>query len=381
VNLIFDELGHVIDAEKEDDAYTHTLIEMFMVEANEVLARLFEGMGVPLIRRIHPEPTPGDAAELQTYARVAGFKIPKRPTRGELQSLLEATAGTGAARAVHMAVLRTLTKAEYSPALIGHFALASEAYAHFTSPIRRYADTTVHRALTEYLRLTDNGQKRPRSDDEKKRLGHRLRDSPMCPDEETLVRIGQHITQTEINAADAENNLRQFLVLQLLSNHLGEVFDGVVTGATQNGVFIQLDKYLADGMIKSADLPAGKHGSAPHSMGGRWKIDQRTGALVHEATGRSFNIGDKVKVQIAAIDLALRKMDLAIADAHAREAGKVKKISEVRSGGLGGGALHIDLDMLKPEKTGADKRAQRSKSRERSKTDFRKERRDKGKRQ
>jgi ribonuclease R len=380
VNLIFDDLGHVIDAEKEDDAYTHTLIEMFMVEANEVLARLFEGLGVPLLRRIHPEPTPGDAAELQTYARVAGFKIPKRPTREELQGLLEATAGTGAARAVHMAVLRTLTKAEYSPALIGHFALASEAYAHFTSPIRRYADTTVHRAMTEYLRLTENGGKRPRSEEEKKRLGHKLRDSPMCPDEETLVGIGRHITQTEINAADAENNLRQFLVLQLLSGHLGEVFDGIVTGATQNGVFIQLEKYLADGMIKAADLPAGKHGSAQMG-GGRWKIDARSGALVHEGTGRSFNIGDKVKVQIAAIDLALRKMDLAIADAHARDSGKVKRIGEAKSGGLGGGALHIDLDMLKPDKTGADKRAQRSKSRERSKTDFRKERRDKGKRQ
>jgi ribonuclease R len=385
VVLLFDELGHVVDAEKEDDAYTHTLIEMFMVEANEVLARLFEGVRVPLLRRVHPEPTPGDAQDLQTYARVAGYKIPKNPTRQELQSLLEATAGTAAARAVHMAVLRTLTRAEYSPALIGHFALASEAYAHFTSPIRRYADTTVHRALTEYLKHTSNGKAPPRSDDDKKRLGDKLRRSPMCPDQDTLVDIGRHITQTEENAASAESSLRQFLVLQLLQNHLGEEFEGVCTGVTNSGVFIQLDKYLAEGMIKSADLPAGKRGNAGYGQtGGRWRIDPRTGALVHESTGRSFNIGDTIKVTISAIDLALRKMDLVVADAEGRQAGKAKRVGDQKSlsGGLGGGGLNLDLDMLKDDQgmTGAERRSQKSKARERGKQDFRKERKDKGKR-
>jgi ribonuclease R len=384
VELVYDELGHVVDAEKEDDAYTHTLIEMFMVEANEVLARLFEGLEVPLLRRVHPEPTPGDAQELQMYARVAGYKVPKNPTRMELQNLLEATAGTSAARAVHMAVLRTLTRAEYSPALIGHFALASEAYAHFTSPIRRYADTTVHRALTEYLRHTRNGKDIPHSDADKKRLGLKLRQSRMCPDQETLVEIGRHISQTEENAAAAESNLRQFLVLQLLQNHLGETFDGIVTGVTNSGVFIQLDKYLADGMIKSADLPAGKRGNAAHVMtGGRWKVDPRTGALVHEATGRSFNIGDTLQVTISAIDLALRKMDLVVTDADARQAGKVKRIGDRKSlgGGLGGGGLQLDYDMLKEGgQTGAERRSQKSKSRDRNKQDFRKDRKDKGKR-
>lgn len=382
VELIFDELGHVIGARKEDDAYTHTLIEMFMVEANEVLARLFEGLGVPLLRRVHPEPTPGDAAELQVYASVAGYKVPKSPTRQELQALLEATAGTDAARAVHMAVLRTLTKAEYSPALIGHFALASEAYAHFTSPIRRYADTTVHRALTEYLRNTDNGRNVPRSEGDKRRLGEKLQRSPMCPDQDTLVEIGRHITSTEENAAGAESSLRQFLVLQLLQTRIGEEFDGVVTGVTNTGVFVQLEEYLADGLVKTADLPVGKRGNAGYGQsGGRWKIDQRTGALVHESTGRSFNIGHRVKVTIGAIDLALRKMDLFISDPDARQAGKAKRVGGKPSdgGGLGGGGLAIDLDVLKGGKTGAERRSQRSKGRERSKTDFRKERKDKGK--
>ncbi len=385
VNLVFDEMGHVIDAEPEDQAYTHTLIEMFMVEANEVLARLFEDLKVPLLRRVHPDPVPGDVGELQTAARVAGYKIPKAPTREELQSLLDATRGTGAARAVHMAVLRTLSKAEYSPALIGHFALASGAYAHFTSPIRRYADLLVHRALAEYLRHTDNGTRRPKDKSEKNALGELLRRSPMCPDEETLVQIGRHISTTEINAEAAERSLREFLVLQLLHEHIGESFDGIVTGVSPGGVFIQLEKYLADGMIKAADLPSGKPGGGGGgggggSYGGGWRIDSRTGALVHQS-GRSFNIGDRIAVTIAQIDLALRKMDLVVTDANARAAGKNKKAPPTKKEALlGGGGLALDWDTLKHGKTGADNRAQRSKSREKGKTDFRQDRKDKGKR-
>ncbi len=398
VNLIFNEAGHVVDAEPEDDAYTHTLIEMFMVEANEVLARLFEGLEVPLLRRIHPEPTPGDVTDLRTAAKVAGFSIPKSPSREELQALLDATRDTDAVRAVHMAVLRTLSKAEYSPAQVGHFALASEAYAHFTSPIRRYPDLTVHRALGEYLKLTDNGEKRPKSDEEKKRLGKKLLDSGKVPDFETLREIGRHCSTTEVNAEEAERELRQFLVLQLLSNHVGEAFDGIVTGVTQRGVFVQLEKYLCDGMIKSEDLPTGKPSHADTGKegggyrggrgggggGGGWKVDQRSGTLVH-SSGRSFSMGDRVKVTIANIDLATRKMDLVVADSAARGVGKDKKPKSSRSealgsaGGLGGGGIKLDWETIKYGKSGSQRRSQKSKSRERGKSDFRAKRKEKGK--
>jgi ribonuclease R len=385
VNLIFDDAGHVIDAEPEDNAFTHTIIEMFMVEANEVLARLFEGVKVPLLRRVHPEPTPGDVGELRTMARVAGFSIPKNPTRKELQALLDATAGTGAARAVHFAVLRTLTKAEYSPALIGHFALASEAYAHFTSPIRRYPDLTVHRALAAYLKLTGNGENPPRSERDRERLGERLID--MGPEggvieQDELVEIGRHCTRTEENAAAAEQNLRQFLVLQLLANHVGDSYPGTVTGVAPRGVFVQLDKYLCDGMIPVEQLPAGSHGV----HGGRWSIDQRTGALVHQS-GRSFNIGDKVEVTIAQVDLALRKLDLVVTDPRSRGAGKDKKLASLlkigggeEAGGLGPARPRTDREWqeFKFGRGGAKGRSQRSKSRDKGKADYRQDRKNKG---
>jgi ribonuclease R len=372
VVLIYDDNGRVVDAEREDDAFTHKLIEMFMVEANEVLARLFEDLDLPLLRRIHPDPAPGDVDGVRKFAMVAGFRVPKNPTREELQGLLKATHGTPAARAIHMAVLRTLSKAEYSPARIGHYALASQAYAHFTSPIRRYADLTVHRALTEYLDRTGNGRKRPRSDRERRDLAASLRESPNCLPEEDLAEIGRQATRREVNAESAERELRSFLVLQLLSGHVGESYSGVITGINPRGVFVQIDKYLADGFIKAEDLPGDVTRGNPTPF---WRVDARTGALVDQRSGRSFNFGDLVQVRIAAVDLAQRRLDLTIDDAAGRAVGKAKKPATDRplSGGMGGkGAGFGDFD--RGSKTGAQRRSQRSKSRDQQKKHHRRDR-------
>jgi ribonuclease R len=372
VELVFDDQGHVVDAVPEDNAYTHKLIEMFMVEANEVVARLFENLQVPLLRRIHPEPIPGDVDGMRKVAMVAGFRIPKSPTREELQGLLQATAGTPAARAIHMAVLRTLSKAEYSPALIGHFALASEAYAHFTSPIRRYADLTVHRAIAAYLERTENGKRRPRSQKELEQLGRDLRESDGCPTEEELTEVGRHATQREVNAESAERELRNFLVLQLLEKHIGEAFPGVVTGLNPRGVFVQIDKYLADGFIKAEDLPGD---TTRENLTPIWKIDQKSGALTDLRSGRSFNFGDLVTVKIAAVDLAKRQMDLVIDDASSRAGGKAKKpLLSKKDGGLGfGGGMSHSQGAGFGGTTGAQRRSQRSKSRDRNKKQHRRD--------
>lgn len=379
VELIFDEEGKVCDAEQEDDAYTHKLIEMFMVEANEVVARLFEKVGVPLIRRIHPEPVPGDVDHLQKAATVAGYKIPQSPTREEMQGLLDATRGKPAARAVHMAVLRTLTKAEYSPAHIGHFALASEAYAHFTSPIRRYADLTVHRSIEAYLRATGNGENRPTDDAGLAALGKELRGDHDCPPEPALVEIGRHITATEQNAESAERELRQYLVLQLLSEkHIGDVMPGVVTGVTPRGIFIQIDKYLADGMIKKEDLPGDVTRDAKPP---RWVMDQKTGALVDANSGRSFKMGDMFDVVIAAVDLQKRQLELQVADPEGRAAGKIRGSGGLKltlgdeAGGLG------ETKGAGFKTPGGKRRSMKSKRRDKGKADHRKDRKGKGKRQ
>ncbi|HBS29725.1 MAG TPA: hypothetical protein DEB06_09820, partial [Phycisphaerales bacterium] len=372
VELVYDADGRVIDAVPEDNAYTHTLIEMFMVEANEAVARLFEDLRVPLLRRTHPEPVPGNMEQLRDFVKVAGYRIPKSPTREELQALLDATAGTPAAPAVHLAVLRTLTRAEYSPALVGHFALASSAYAHFTSPIRRYPDLTVHRALAKFLQFTQNGHNPPRDDHAALALGRRLRESPECPDEAALTQVGSLCNIREENASGAERELRQFLVLQLLEKHIGDEFPGIVTGVTASGVFVRLDKYLAEGMCKTSDLPLPANKEGKTNRNPRWTLDRASGALIDPASGRSYNIGDRVTIQIAEIDLARRQMELVISDTGARNVGKEKRLAERLTIG--------ELDT--PDgRTGADKRAQRSRSRDQRKQNFRGDRKGKGKRQ
>lgn len=382
VELVYDEqTGKVVDAQPEDQSYTHTLIEMFMVEANEAIARLFEKLNVPALRRIHPEPVPGAFEGLTEFIKVAGYRIPKSPTRQELQALLDATAGTAAAPAVHMAVLRTLTRAEYSPAMVGHFALASEAYSHFTSPIRRYPDLTAHRALAEYLRLTKNGGARPRWDDDASwnKLGKSMMDSPMCPSQEELMQIGSNCNFREENATGAERELRQFLVLQLMEEKIGESFPALVTGVTGAGVFVRLDKFLAEGLIKTEDLPAPASGGAGGSAGGKravWQMDRRSGAIVEKNSGRSFAMGDRVEVTVIAVDLARRRMEMVVSDPDRRLAGKSKQLAgALRIGEFEDDKAHGGPGGL----SGVERRSQKSKSRDRNKSDFRQDRKNKGK--
>ncbi|MBX3355649.1 MAG: VacB/RNase II family 3'-5' exoribonuclease [Phycisphaeraceae bacterium] len=315
VELVHDDAGHVIDAVPEDDAFTHRLIEMFMVEANEAVTRIFADLEVPLLRRIHPEPSFGDLEELRQFARTAKFRVPEEPTRHDLQALLEATRDREDARAIHFAVLRTLSKASYSPALIGHYALASDHYAHFTSPIRRYPDLTVHRALDAYLELTENGAAVP-GGRRRRSLAQGMHDDPRVFDELELAEVGRHCSETEVRAEEAERDLRSFLVLQLLrEKHMGDEFDAIVTGVLGSGaVFASLEKYLVDGVVRlEAAIRRGDGESTRIRKPERWTVNERDGRLVNVRSGASIGLGDHIRVGILSIDLPSRTMELALA--------------------------------------------------------------------
>jgi ribonuclease R len=311
IELVFDDDGHVVDAVPEDDAFTHTIIEMFMVEANEALARQFDSLLVPILRRIHPDPKFGAMEELRMFVQAAGLSVPEEPTRQDMQALLDATRGTPMARSIHFAVLRTLSKASYSPAVIGHFALASDHYAHFTSPIRRYPDLTLHRALEAYLDATDNGRKAP-GGRQREALGRRLRDDGRVPDEGELITLGRHCSDTELEAEAAERELREFLVMQFLQeNHLGDDFAGVVSGVMSKGLFVSLERFLVEGLVPLSELPGAEE------RAGQWRVD----ATSRRATGRggaSIGLGDHVTVRLVSVDLASRRLELALTELPCR---------------------------------------------------------------
>jgi ribonuclease R len=263
---------------------------------------LFERLDVPILRRIHPDPPSHDMKALRQFARVAGYNIPQHPSRTELQNLLDAVRGKPAQHAVHLAVLQTLSRAEYAPLHIGHFALASEHYTHFTSPIRRYPDLLVHRALEAYLE--HSAQQRKGGGRHKSKLGKALRDDERVPDEPALVDLGRNCSQKERNAEAAEHDLTNYLVLKLLSNKLGDDFDGTVTGVTSTGLFIQLDRLLVDGFVHINDLPAGQSGT--------WRFNQNTGSLVASRSAQSIAIGDRFTVRISNVNPQARRLDLVI---------------------------------------------------------------------
>lgn len=284
--LVYDDEGRVVDAHPADASYPHTIIEMFMVEANEAVAGLLDRFGVPFMRRIHPDPDATTAKNLGRFVKLCGLKVPRHLDRTAIQDLLTAVKDTPMSYAVNLHILRSMQKAEYSPLHIGHFALASTHYCHFTSPIRRYADLLVHRLLDCYVRGKLN------------KIGL---DEVLAEGE--LIEIGKHITFTEGQAADAEKELKTALILQMLSERVGQDMDVVVSGLTNFGIFVQCTKFGIEGMIEPGDLGLDE-----------WKFDERAQAVVGKWSGQSVHLGQLMKVRIAAVNVAGRQLFLTPAE-------------------------------------------------------------------
>ncbi|MEJ5260413.1 MAG: ribonuclease R [Anaerohalosphaeraceae bacterium] len=284
--LIYDESGQVIDAHPADDSYPHTIIEMFMVEANEAVAGLLDRFRVPFLRRIHPAPDAQSAKNLGRFIKLFRMKVPRVLDRRAIQDLLDSVKGTPLSYAINTYVLRSLPRAEYSPLHIGHYALASTHYCHFTSPIRRYADLLVHRLIDCYIRGTLN------------KIGL----EEVLPELE-LREIGRHLTWTEEQADQAEEELKTVLILQMLTKHIGDEMDTVVSGLTNFGVFVQCLKFGIEGLIEPGDLGLDE-----------WRYDQRAQAVVGKWSGHSIHLGQPMKVRIVSVNVPARQLFVAPAE-------------------------------------------------------------------
>jgi len=293
--LVHDQDGAVIDVVPQDDAFTHKIIEMFMVEANEAVARTLLDTGVPYLRRIHDDPTHRPGEGLSKFISMLGYDVPDLLDRFALQALLKKASGTEEAPAINFAILRSMQRAEYSPLLVGHYALASEHYCHFTSPIRRYPDLTIHRLIDRYL-AGDLNKKRRRS---KKQTGAATK----TPTVEELIALGRHCSDTERAAEAAERELKEVLLLRLLEKHIGDSFEGMVSGVSNAGVYVKLDRFLLDGVLEFSQLGEDW-----------WDVDAKTGSVLGEVSGIRLRVGNRLKVTISAVHVPLRKLDLALAE-------------------------------------------------------------------
>ncbi len=284
IELVFDKAGRVIDAHPADTSYPHTIIEMFMVEANEAVAELLNKCDVPFMRRIHPDPDSLSLKGLSETLKMFGFPVPKNPDRFDLQNILTFVKGSPAAFAVNIYILRSLTRAEYSPLPIGHYALASKHYCHFTSPIRRYADLLIHRLLEIYLKKKGGGN---------------------MPSQEELTEIGKHISFTEQRAEDAEDDLRTVLILLLFQKRLGETLETVVSGLANFGIFVQCTKFGIEGLI-------------PLELLGKEKFvyDHRAQCVYGQHSGKIFHIGMPLTVRIVSVNIAARQLNVVPLEKH-----------------------------------------------------------------
>lgn len=281
----FNIYGETEDITPRPRVFAHQMIEEFMVAANEAVARFLEDGEIPCPYRVHPEPD-GDKLR-QVFKVLSRTDIAAQvPTRGAvtpsaLQDLLDAAAGTELEFLAGRLVLRSMMQAEYSPGNIGHFGLASESYAHFTSPIRRYADLLVHRALKFAIGASD---KPPLS----------------------IGRLGEackHISGRERIAMEAEREILKRLTVLFLADRVGEVFTGVVNGVSDYGFWVELNEVMAEGMVRLSNMSDDYYNLFPERQ-----------ELVGERTGKRYRLGQAVRVQLFSVSLARLEVDLEVMD-------------------------------------------------------------------
>ncbi len=292
IKIDLDRDGRVSGAHVAKNTESHQIIEEFMLSANEAVAGILEKASVGFLRRIHPPPDPRKLKQLTEFVSELGFEIESLESRFEIQRLLGLARGRDEEHAVHYAVLRSLSRARYGPEKDGHYALASDCYCHFTSPIRRYPDLTVHRLFD----LLEKARK---------------------PPSDGLDALGDHCSQLERRAESAERELVKLKLLFFMSERVGSLMDAVVTGVEAFGLFVQGLEIPAEGHVAIATLPDDSY-----------RFDRAAHSLVGRRAGNSFRLGDRVRVKIARVDLNRRKLDVLIESQQKKPPAQPRSITE-----------------------------------------------------
>ncbi|MCC6125844.1 MAG: ribonuclease R [Pirellulales bacterium] len=324
VKIELDKNGRVSGARVVENTESHQIIEEFMLAANEAVAETIERKGWPFIRRVHQPPTPRKLKALTAFVKELGFKVESLESRFELQKLLKAASGRPDQHAVNFATLRSLQRAVYNPVEEGHYALASDCYCHFTSPIRRYPDLTVHRLVDALLAGQSGtgpffgGKTRSAKKRKTENMDLSPSESPASNkprfDLDKLHLLAQHCSDREQRAEAAERELTKMKLLAYMSTRIGEEMEAVVTGVESYGLFVQGVQLPAEGLIHVDSL-----------ADDYYDFDRASHTLAGRRAGNAFRLGDLLRVVVARVDLERRELDFRLAARKKHSAAKAGK--------------------------------------------------------
>jgi ribonuclease R len=287
--------GETKDIIRAERSLAHQIIEEFMIAANEAVARFMEEKGIPFIYRIHEPPKKEAIGEFRRFISHLGYKS-IRPDRGmgksdhsprEFQRVLSDVKGRPEERVVNEVLLRSMKWAKYSAKNLGHFGLASDSYTHFTSPIRRYPDLIVHRLLKRVL--------------SKKEV--------KIP-EEVLANQADHLSDRERVAMEAEREILNRYRVRFMRDKVGEEFEGIISGVTAFGFFVELKDIFVEGLVRVTSL----HDDY-------YQYHEKRYCLFGERTHKTFRIGDEVRVRVDRVDVERRHIDFGLIEKMDREVG------------------------------------------------------------
>ena len=265
----------------------HRLIEEFMLLANETVASYLDAHEAPALYRVHEEPDILKVAKFEDFISGFGYSlgVPLTALRPRhFQKLIERIQGKPEEKPIAFLMLRTMQKARYAPENLGHFGLAASSYTHFTSPIRRYPDLVVHRAL----RAERHGA---------------LTDERRAEWTEDLPDIARHTSERERRAAEAERELLQWKKVKFMADKVGDEFEGYVTGVAAFGLFVELVEHFVEGLVHVSTM-----------ADDYYRFVETTHTLRGENTHKVYRLGDKVKVQVIRVSMEMRQIDLGIVE-------------------------------------------------------------------
>ena len=283
--IIVDDKGKAIDITLRDRGTGEKLIEDFMIAANETVATHIYYMELPFIYRVHGEPSEEKMNNFMRFVNILGYKITgkvDKPTPFTMQNILKQLREKKEFHLLSSLLLRSMQKAIYDATNIGHFGIASKCYTHFTSPIRRYPDTTVHRLLRTYI------------------FENKINKETIDFYEKQLPVLALHTSTTERRAIECEREVDDMKKAEYMLEHIGEVYEGMISSVLNFGMFIELPN-LIEGLVRLDSL-----------KDDYYTYDETTFTIRGNKNKRGYRLGDKVKVKVVAADKERRTIDFEI---------------------------------------------------------------------